>query len=170
VAAEPVSEISATPFSGAPACLAARCSLQPMSKPQFDGRSGAVSTPAACSAGSQAPSEPSRGQLPPPSASSTASARTVTSPAGAWKRSTTSPRASGCNAPGCQRCRMCSRTPAARSRCSQARSSGAAFISSGKTRPELPTKVPMPSPVAQSRSACGPKASSQRPTSPARSP
>jgi hypothetical protein len=38
------------------------------------------------------------------------------------------------------------RTPAPRRRASQARSSGAAFISAGKTRPELPTKVLTPSP------------------------
>ena len=55
-------------------------------------------------------------------------------------------------------------------RCSQARSKGAAFMSRGNTRCELPTKVSMPSPAAQSRSACGPKTSSQRPQSAARAP
>ena len=38
-----------------------------------------------------------------------------------------------------------------RRRCSQARSSGAAFMSVGNTRCELPTKVVMPRPAAQSR-------------------
>jgi hypothetical protein len=37
------------------------------------------------------------------------------------------------------------RTPACLSWCSQARSKGAAFMSVGNTRPELPTKVATPS-------------------------
>ena len=61
-----------------------------------------------------------------------------------------------------QRWRMWNCTPAARSRCSQARSSGAAFMSFGNTRPEVPTKVSMPRPCAQSRNCCGPKRAQQR--------
>ena len=49
---------------------------------------------------------------------------------------------------------------AERRRCSQARSSGAAFISSGNTRPDVPTKVDTPSACTQARSASGPNASS----------
>ena len=56
---------------------------------------------------------------------------------------------------------MWKRTPEARRRCSQARSSGAAFISAGNTRFDEPTKVLMPRPSAQSRRACGDKTSSQ---------
>ena len=69
-----------------------------------------------------------------------------------------------------QRCRMWNCTPAALSRCSQARSSGAAFMSLGKTRPEVPTKVSTPSPCAHSRNCCGPSAASQGSTCARRSP
>ena len=69
-----------------------------------------------------------------------------------------------------QRWRMCRRKPWPRSRCSQARSSGAAFISAGNTLPELPTKVLTSSPAAQSRRACGPSCCSQAATCGARSP
>ena len=62
----------ATDFSGSPAWRLLKCSLQPTSKPQLDGCSGARSTPRACSQGHQAPSEPRRGQLAPPSASTVA--------------------------------------------------------------------------------------------------
>ena len=49
-----------------------------------------------------------------------------------------------------------------RRRCSQARSSGAAFMSAGNTRPDVPTKVSMPSPCAQARRARAPKCAQQR--------
>jgi len=48
--------------------------------------------------------------------------------------------------------------------------SGAAFISVGKTRPEVPTKVSMPRPCIQSRSAVGLNAASQGASCPARAP
>jgi hypothetical protein len=51
--------------------------------------------------------------------------------------------------------------PGWRRRCSQARSSGAAFMSVGKTRCELPTKVSTPRPAAQARRFSGPKAREQ---------
>jgi hypothetical protein len=44
-------------------------------------------------------------------------------------------------------------------RCSQARSSGAAFMSVGNTRPEVPTKVSMPRPAAHARTAAPSNAS-----------
>jgi hypothetical protein len=154
---------SSTDFNGWPAKRPAKCVLQPTSKPQFDGRSGAEWTPRASSSGTQAPSEPSRGQLAPPSARTTASALTSASPSGASKTSFSSdqPR---------QRWRMWKRTPAARSRWSQARSSGAAFIPAGNTRPELPTKVSIPSAWTQSTSAEEPMARSIGSTRTAASP
>ncbi len=60
-----------------------KCALQPVSKPQLAGSSGVTATPCCASSGSQAPSEPSRAQLPPPSASTTASASTRRSPSAA---------------------------------------------------------------------------------------
>jgi hypothetical protein len=102
------------------------------------GCSGATSTPRACSQGTQAPSLPSRAQLPPPKASSSA------------------PRAGTvCASPGWRvEAQRLARIPAhptqpavahvkahalrARRRCSQARSSGAAFMSVGKTRCDVP--------------------------------
>ena len=45
-----------------------RMSVQATSKPTLAGRRGATATPSASSAGTQAPSEPSRGQLAPPRA------------------------------------------------------------------------------------------------------
>jgi hypothetical protein len=47
-------------------------------KPQLAGRSGLIVTPASARAATQPPSEPSRGQLAPPSASTVASGRSVT--------------------------------------------------------------------------------------------
>jgi hypothetical protein len=113
-------------------------------------------TPRAASSGTQAPSEPSRAQLPPPSAS------TVARLDGQFARGVSKRSAPFCHQPS-QRWRAWNTTPAARSRCSQARSSGAAFISCGKTRPELPTKVDAEAmrPVAQVAAA---ESASQRPT------
>ena len=72
----------ATDFSGWPAKRDARSARSSpgrpprrraaTSKPQFAGRSGATAHAARCSHGTQAPSEPSRDQLAPPSASTTA--------------------------------------------------------------------------------------------------
>ena len=133
--------------------------VQPTSKPQLAGASGAIvhaalrrataprrrRSPAATSWRRRAPA-PRRRPAP------------RRSPAGVAKRSAVA----GVAASGqpSQRWRMWKRTPAARRRCSQARSSGAAFMSVGNTRPEVPTKVSMPSPCAHSRSASGPKARS----------
>src|SRR3546814_7890208 len=63
-----------TGLSGAPAWRPAKCSPQPMSKPQFAGCRGATSKPRSCSTPCQAPSDPSCGQLPPPSAKKVGSA------------------------------------------------------------------------------------------------
>ena len=142
---------SATDLSGCPAKRSANTVLHPpcTSKPQLDGCSGATATPRAASSGTQAPSEPRRDQLPPPSASTTARARTRISCAPC--ANTSRPASSQ----PLQRWRMCICTgqPGAgwRRRYSQARSKGAAFISVGKTRPEEPTKVSMPKSCAQRR-------------------
>ena len=53
--------------------------------PTLAGRKGRTGTPAGSSQGVQAASEPSRGQLAPPSASSTASGRSRRSPSGVSK-------------------------------------------------------------------------------------
>ena len=142
------------------------------SKPQLDGRSGATATPRSASRGTQAPSEPSRAQLPPPRASTTARQVTWHSPAGVAKRRTWADdgvKSSACCA-GCaacaaswslaqpsQRWRMCSCTPCPRRRCSQARSKG---------RPSCRWEDPArgahkrlhPRPCAQARTSGLPKA------------
>ena len=61
-------------FSGWPSKRSRNTSDQLATKPQFAGRSGATAMPAFASTSTQPPSEPSRGQLAPPSASTTASA------------------------------------------------------------------------------------------------
>ena len=135
-------------FSGAPAKRPRRWSDQAMWKPQLAGRSGA--TPSSSPA--QAPSEPSRGQEAPPSASTVAAGRSSTGPPAPRRpaRHPPSPASDAATA---------SVTPSPPSRPSQARSSGEAFIARGKTRPELPMKVGWPSASAQAIRAAGGKAS-----------
>src|SRR3954447_23662587 len=58
---------SATPFSGWPSKRFRNISDHAAVKPQFAGRSGDIVTPLAASASTHSPSEPSRGQLAPPS-------------------------------------------------------------------------------------------------------
>src|SRR3989344_5363953 len=136
-------KVSVTGLIGWPAWRLVRCSDQPSrpspvgatSKPQLAARKGAMSTPRSCSQGAQRPSEPRRDQLPPPRASRVARGWAMTEPTGAVKVS------SPASVQPCQLWRVCTRTPCWRSRLSQARSKGAAFISCGKTRPELPTKA-----------------------------
>ena len=60
--------------AAAPRSVRGTASDHGATNPQLDGRSGAISTPAFASTSAQPPSEPSRGQLAPPSASTTASA------------------------------------------------------------------------------------------------
>ena len=114
-----------------------------------------------CSHGTQAPSEPSRDQLAPPSASTSTSARTLPSPCGVSKRSRRGP------APPAP-----TPSPASDGACGTARPARAAGAARhaatarpscrcGNTRPELPTKVSMPSPAAQSRNCCGAEATQQ---------
>jgi len=123
-----------------------------MSKPQFEGRKGATSTPRADRNGVQLPSAPRRGQLAPPSASTVASAMKVNSPPGVPKRSAPSP------VQPCHLWRAWKTTPLSSSRRSQARSRGDAFIMTGKTRPELPSKVSIPSSAAHALISFGVKA------------
>ena len=97
----------------------------------------------------QPPSEPSRGQLAPPGASTVTEGATATTPSGVSKRS--APSASH----PVQRWRSAKRTPSRPSRASQARSSGDAFMAVGNTRPEEPTKHGWPRPSAHALSASG---------------
>ena len=123
----------ATDLKGWPAKRSLKCALQPpaTSKPQLAGRSGATSTPRARSQGTQAPSEPSRGQL---RAAERQHDRVGLVPHGAGgrvelQRGGAAPvvRPSRSSGAACGTARR-----AARSRCSQARSSGAAFMSRRK--------------------------------------
>ena len=106
------------------------------------GRNGARATPLAASQGAQAPSEPSRAQLAPPSASTVTTGRRTCRPPGV---ANASPAPSN----PCQRQRVCRVTPRASSRRSQARSSGEAFIATGNTRPEVPVNTSCSNPRAQ---------------------
>ena len=74
---------SAMRLSGWPSKRSRKISDQLTAKAQLLGRSGAMATPAFLRISTQPPSEPSFGQLAPPSASTTASAGTVTCPVGA---------------------------------------------------------------------------------------
>ena len=152
-----------TGLTGAPAYRCANTSLQPMSKPQFAGCNGAIAAPRSRSHDTHAPSDPSCGQLPPPRASSTASAVTVRSPVGV--ENTSAPPASQ----PVQRWCTWNTTPLSRSRRTHARSIGAAFMSIGNTRPELPTKVSKPSSRVQARNASASNAASHVATSSRRS-
>ena len=159
-------------MNGFPANRLAKWALQPprTSKPQFAGRSGATSTPRWLSVATQAPSEPRRDQLPPPSASTTASAWRCDGPVGVSKHRPTVPlRPDATSLQPLQRWRMwnCTGTPDTgwRRRCNQARNSGAAFMSDGNTRPDVPTNVLMPSVPAQSRRSAAPKCASRCATS-----
>ncbi|KAG1252357.1 hypothetical protein G6F65_017957 [Rhizopus arrhizus] len=159
----------ATDLTGWPAYRSRKCSVHATSNPQLAGRSGATSTPCACRPATQAPSEPSLAQLPPPKARTTASVAIVRTPSGVSNRNPSAEGASLVAHPS-PRCRIWKRTPEARNRASHARSNGAAFISSGKTRPDEPTKVWMPSSCAQSRNAVASMTESQGATCAARSP
>jgi hypothetical protein len=147
------SNATAMRLSGAPARRAPNGFDHGATNPQLAGCKGTTVTPAAATAATQPPSEPSRGQLAPPSASTAASGRSMTmAPSGRTKAS----------APSCQpikRCRMAKSTPAPCSRRSQARSSGDAFIALGNTRPLVPTKVSCPSASHQARTRSGGNAS-----------
>ena len=139
----------ATDLKGWPAKRLAKYSLQPprTSNPQLAGNSAATSTPRWRNSGTQAPSDPSRGQLRAAQGQHHRPRPQHSSPSGVSKRKAPS------SVQPVKRCRMWNCTPRARSRCSQARNSGAAFMSAGNTRPEVPTKVSMPRPCAHSRSA-----------------
>ena len=149
----PASDVAVTDLTGDPANRSRKASLQATSKPQLAGRKGMIRTLRAFSHGTQAASEPRRGQLAPPRASRHASARTSKRPAAV---SNVYPSFSN----PIQRWRGMSRTPWCSSRRSQDRSSGEAFMTLGNTRPELPTKVSVPRPWAQLRMSCGGNSSS----------
>ena len=97
--------------------------------------------PRSASTGAQRPSEPRRGQLPPPSASKVVG-HTCGGPSGVSNVSRACSVELLPSLPQpCQRWRMWNCTPLARMRCNQARSSGRLFMSVGNTRPEVPTNV-----------------------------
>src|SRR5208337_4840961 len=73
-------QLIATFFSGAPAKSSRILADHSTTKPQLAGFSGATSIPAACSASTQPPSQPSRGQDAPPSANTAAPGLTLSSP------------------------------------------------------------------------------------------
>ena len=139
----------ATPLTGMPN-RAAICADHSTRTPMLAGRNGASGTPAARRASAQAPSEPSRAQLAPPSASTVTPAVTRCTPSGVAKTAAPS-------AQPCQRQRVRRVTPYPSSRVSQARSS---FIVCGKTRPVGPVNSGWPSASAQRRTSSGPQASS----------
>ena len=98
------------------------------------------------SASTQAPSEPSRGQLPPPSASTVALHSTARCPSGVSKRRR---RSRPIRSSDAQRELHAHRIQPPQ----PARSSGDALNAFGNTRPLEPTKVCWPSASLQSRSA-----------------
>ncbi|OIQ71949.1 hypothetical protein GALL_464300 [mine drainage metagenome] len=140
---------SATPFSGSPSKRSRKISDQATVNPQLAGLSGDIFVPFAANIFTQPASDPSRGQLAPPSASTVARASTALSPSGVWNS----------NWPlafqPVQRWRSENCTPDASSRRNQARRSGDAFNAFGKIRPLEPTKVGCPSAPHHSRKLSG---------------
>ena len=65
---------------------------------------------------------------------------------------------------------MWNATPASRRRLSQARNIGAAFLSTGNTRPDVPMKVSTPNAATQARNASAPNAASNGAIASTRSP
>src|SRR6185437_4145413 len=125
----------AMPLSGCPSKRLRKTSDQTTLKPQLAGLSDATVAPFAASISTHAASEPSRGQLAPPSASTVARASTVRSPSAVRNNNRPS------SPQPVQRWRSAKRTPAASNRRSQGRSNGDALKVLGKTRPLDPTKV-----------------------------
>ena len=82
---------SAMPFNGWPSKRSRNTADQFAAKPQFAGRSCETAMPDFAMISAQPPSEPSRGQLAPPSASISASGPIVTR---SGASNTTSPRSS----------------------------------------------------------------------------
>src|SRR6516165_1343384 len=64
--------LNSTPFRGSPSKRSRKRLDHVTANPQFAGRSGDIATPLAASTLAHAPSEPSRGQLAPPSANTVA--------------------------------------------------------------------------------------------------
>ncbi len=140
-------------LSGAPAKRPANTADHGARKPIFAGRSGATVAPARSSTGTQAPSEPRRGQLAPPRASTVAAGRRTSAASGPSIR-----RAPASSQP-VQRVRVRRPTPSPSRRASHARSSGDALKARGNTRPLDPTKVGWPRSSHQCRRASGGKRS-----------
>ena len=144
---------NAAPFSGWPSKRSRKISDHATLNPQLAGCSGDIVTPLAASVSTHPPSDPSRGQLAPPSASTVASASTAREPSGLTNERRPSP------SQPVQRWRNANCTPIESSRRSHARNSGEALNASGKTRPLEPTKVGCPSASLHWRKRSGGKAS-----------
>ncbi len=136
-------------FNGWPAKRSRNGADQATSKPLLAGRSARTSTPASTRCGTHVPSEPVRGQLAPPSASTVASGRTTDSPSAVRSRSAPS------SVQPSQRWRTASSTPRSSRRRSHARSSAVARHDAGNTRPLEPTDVASPSAAAHLRRSSG---------------
>mmetsp|Transcript_37308 Transcript_37308/g.88676 ORF Transcript_37308/g.88676 Transcript_37308/m.88676 type:complete len:266 (+) Transcript_37308:178-975(+) len=159
-------KLSRTFFTGTPPKRSRNRSGHGTLKPTLLGRSSATGTPAPASSSTHAPSEPSFGQLAPPRARRTASARTsVRAPASSSIRT-----AGGGPPPGekpTQRLRTWILTLRSLRSESQDRSTGAARSISGgdgNTRRDVPMKVSTPSPPAQALISSGPKSFSMEST------
>ena len=123
-----------------------------MRQPTLEGAKGVIATPFSASHGTQAASDPRRGQLAPPVARITLRATIRRVPSGVSK-------ANPPPANPVQRQRRRSATPSPSSRASQALRSGEAFIPTGNTRPVEPVNNSTPSPRANSITSTGPNAS-----------
>jgi len=163
----PVADVPAavtrTPFRGAPSWRSSNTADQSTRIPQLAGRSGSTAMPRASSNETQEPSEPTRGQLAPPSASTAASAGISIRPS-----DPVNTRRPSSDHPS-QRCPVRMSTPSSASRASQARTSGAPRMAAGNTRPLDPANVSAPSPSAQARRSATPNAPSAACTAPVES-
>ena len=146
-------------FTGAPSWRARNSGRHEMHSPQFAGRSVATATPTPSSNVAHPPSDPTRGQLAPPSARTTASTVTVLVVSPDVTRMVGRPVGDDPATPT-RRWRGARRTPSASRRPSHARSRGVARNEEGKTRPLEPTNVGSPCDAHHARSCRGPHASS----------
>ena len=119
--------------------------------PTLEAWKGLSGVPAAAKGICQAPSDPKRAQLAPPSARISAPAVKVTLPAGVSNRCC----ASVVSGP-VHRWRRSNITPSASNRANHARRRGEAFMQVGKIRPVLPVKTSCPSASAKPITSSGP--------------
>ena len=144
-----------TGFTGAPKWRAI-AGDQATRKPTFEGRNGASVTPSAARIAAQAPSEPSRAQEPPPSASTVARGGDARAGLPAWRSGRRRP-ASRASASGCA-----ARRPAPRAGGSRRAAAARPSSPRGKTRPELPVKTSTPRSVGPAADLGGAEAGEDR--------